>query len=357
MIHGRGPESGITGITGIAAIAIAIALAAVLAAGGCDGSGRGSDAGGRGEGRAAAGAEDFRVALLLTGPVSDDGWNASAWEGLQRIERELGARVAHVESLDKSRFEENLREFAADGYDLVFGHAYEFQDAALRIAPDFPGTMFVVIAGNRAAANVGAVHFQLEEATYVLGALAARLSKGNVAGMIGGEEIPSLEPGFRGFVNGAKSVRPDFRVITKYVGNWHDVTLGRETAEALIEQGAEFLFQNADKAGLGVFQAAAAHPGVYAFGSNRDQNGVLPAAILASAVLDVPAAYVRIARAVQDGSYRPEAASLGAEEGVVSVVVNPEHAAALGPDVARFVADLEDRIEHGRLDVLAPTAP
>jgi basic membrane lipoprotein Med (substrate-binding protein (PBP1-ABC) superfamily) len=300
------------------------------------------------------GADPFRVAVLLTGPVSDDGWNASAWEGVEAIGRELGARVAKVESLDKSRFEENLRQFASEGWDLVFGHAYEFQDAALRVSQDYPGTTFVVIAGNRSASNVGAIHFQLEEATYVLGAMAARLSDTKVAGMIGGEEIPSLEPGFRGFVNGAHSVDPQFQVITKYVGNWHDVALAREHAEALVEQGARFLFQNADKAGLGVFQTAAGHEGVWAFGSNRDQNDVVPGAVLASAVLDVPSAYLQVARAVKAGTYRPSAATMGVAEGVVSVVVNPREAARLGPDVAAFLAGLEMRIASGEVDVLAP---
>jgi basic membrane lipoprotein Med (substrate-binding protein (PBP1-ABC) superfamily) len=301
-------------------------------------------------------AEDpFRVAVLLTGPVSDEGWNQSAWEGVQRIGRELDATVAKVESLDKSAFEENLRQLGADGFDLVFGHAYEFQDAVLRVAPDYPRTTFVVIAGDRSAENVGAVHFKLEDATYVLGALAARLSPTKVAGMIGGEEIPSLKPGFDGFVHGAKSVDPEFEVVAKYVGNWHDVALAREHAEALIEQGARFLFQNADKAGLGVFQAAEAHAaeGVRAFGSNRDQNGVVPGAILASAVLDVPAAYVSIARSVKEGSYRPAAAAMGAKEGIVSVALDPGETARLGPEVAAFLSDLETRISRGEIDPLA----
>jgi basic membrane lipoprotein Med (substrate-binding protein (PBP1-ABC) superfamily) len=299
-------------------------------------------------------ADAFEVALLLTGPVSDDGWNQSAWEGLRRIEAELSAKTAKVESLDKSAFEENLRQFAAQGYDLVFGHAYEFQDAALRVAPDFPGTMFVVIAGDTAAANVGAVHFQLEDATYVLGALAATLSDPKVAGMIGGEEIPSLKPGFDGFVNGARSVDPSFTVVAKYVGSWNDVALAREHAEALIEQGARFLFQNADKAGLGVFQAAAAHPGVYAFGSNKDQNGVMPGAILASAVLDVPSAYLLVARAVKEGTYRPAAAAMGAKEGVVSVVLSPGAVENLPIEARALVEDLQGKIMRGEIDPLHP---
>ncbi|HMB68863.1 MAG TPA: BMP family protein [bacterium] len=333
----------------------AIALAAAMLAG-CGGGEGSRDAAAKNETGAApeaAAAEPFRVAVLMTGPVSDDGWNASAWEGAQRIRRELGAEIAKVESLDKSAFEENFRELAARGTGLIFGHAYEFQDAALRVAPDFPRTTFVVIAGNTSAENVGAVHFRLEEATYVLGALAARLSDTRVAGMIGGEEIPSLKPGFDGFINGARSVDPDFRVVTKYVGNWHDVALAREHAEALIEQGARFLFQNADKAGLGVFQAAAAHPGVYAFGSNKDQNDVVPGAVLASAVLDVPAAYVRVARQVKDGTYVPSAATMGVNEGVVRVAIEPTQEASFGAEVTELLADLRARIASGETDVLA----
>ncbi|MFN8177120.1 MAG: BMP family protein [bacterium] len=298
----------------------------------------------------------FKVALLLTGPISDDGWNQSAYEGLMRIQSELGAAVAKVESIDKSGFEENFRQFGAEGYDLVFGHAYEFQDAALRVAPDFPKTTFIVIAGDTAAANVGSVHFKLEDATYVLGALTAKLSPTKVAGMIGGEEIPSLKPGFEGFVNGAKSVDPSFTVVTKYVGNWNDVTLAKEHAEALIEQGARFIFQNADKAGLGVFQAAAAHKakGVFAFGSNRDQNAVVPGAIFASAVLDVPAAYLSIAREVKTRTYVPRSSAMGSKEGVVSVVMSPEQGPKLAPELVSFLSDLESKIARGEIDPLAP---
>ena len=298
-------------------------------------------------------AAPFKVAVLLTGPINDDGWNQSAWEGVERIGAELGASTAKVESLDKSAFEESFRQFAADGYDLIFAHAYEFQDAALRVAPDYPKTTFVVIAGDRAAANVGAVHFKLEDATYVLGALTAKLSDTKVAGMIGGEEIPSLAPGFEGFVNGAKSVDPSFTVVTKYVGSWNDVALGREHAEALIEQGARFLFQNADKAGLGVFQAAAEHPGVWAFGSNKNQNDVVPGAVLASAVLDVTAAYVSIARAVKAGTYVPSATAMGAADGVVSVAMNPDAVAKLDPEVVAFATDLAAQVSAGKIDPLA----
>jgi basic membrane lipoprotein Med (substrate-binding protein (PBP1-ABC) superfamily) len=297
----------------------------------------------------------LKVGLLLTGPISDDGWNASAHEGLALARQSLGAETAFLESLEKSRFEEAFRGYASGGYDLVVGHAYEFQDAASRVAPAFPKTTFVVIAGNRAEGNVSAVAFRLEEATFVLGALAASLSKSGTLGLLGGEEIPSLAPGFKGFEAGARYTRPDARVITKYVGNWVDVALGKEHANALVQQGADFIFQNADKAGLGVFQAAREHPGVLAFGSNKNQNALAPDVILASAVIDVPRAIAGLAAAVRDGRFVPGAYGLGVHEGVVSVVMNPALADRVPANVATRMREIEAAIAAGAIDVLDPS--
>jgi len=305
----------------------------------------------------AAAKRAFRVGLLLTGPISDDGWNASAHEGLERVRNELGAATSYLESLEKSRFEEAFRGYAGEGYDLVIGHAYEFQDAALRVAPDFPRTTFVVIAGNRSAGNVSSISFRLEEATFALGAMAALVSNSGKLGLVGGEEIPSLAPGFQGFAAGARYVRPDVQVITKYVGNWVDVTLGKEHATALIHQGVDFIFQNADKAGLGVFQAARENPGVYAFGSNKDQNGVAPEVVLASAVLDVPRAIAGVAAAVREGRFVAGTYGVGAREGIVGVVMNPALTAAVPAGVLARVRALEDSIAAGAINVLDPAQP
>ncbi len=110
----------------------------------------------------------FRVALLTPGPVSDAGWNAGAFEGLKAIEKELGAKVSHVQAKTPSEFEEQFRAYAADGYSLCFGHGFEFQDAAARVAREYPGTVFVTTSGSRTSANQAPLVFELEQATYLL---------------------------------------------------------------------------------------------------------------------------------------------------------------------------------------------
>jgi basic membrane protein A and related proteins len=109
----------------------------------------------------------FKVALLSPGPVSDAGWNALAYEGLLAIRDQLGAEISQVETKTPAEFEEGFRDYARRGFDLIFGHGFEFQDAAAAVAPDFPDTVFITTSGNTVRANVAPLRFMLEEATYL----------------------------------------------------------------------------------------------------------------------------------------------------------------------------------------------
>src|SRR5712671_3019413 len=96
----------------------------------------------------------FRVALLTPGPISDQSWNGGAYQGLMRIRDSLGATVSHIQTKTPAEFEEQFRQYGSQGYNLVFGHGFEFQDAAKRVGPDFPHTIFVTTSGSTSGANV-----------------------------------------------------------------------------------------------------------------------------------------------------------------------------------------------------------
>ena len=198
----------------------------------------------------------FRVALLTPGPISDAGWNALAYEGLLKIKDALHAEVSQVETTTPAEFEEAFRDYASRGFHLVFGHGFEFQDAAAKVSADFPQSVFITTSGSTVRPNVAPMRFLLEEATYLMGMMSASLSKTGKAGAIGGMEIPPLKSTFIAFEAGAKSVNPDFQVVISYIGNWEDVGAAKQAALALIEQGCDILMPNADAASLGAFQAA-----------------------------------------------------------------------------------------------------
>ncbi len=318
--------------------ALALVLALTLAA--CDRPGAGSG----------GAADPPRVALLHPGPISDGSWNAGAYEGLQRIERELGARVSHTQTSSPSEFERAFRDYASHGYDLVFGHGFEFQDAAAAVAQDFPTTVFVVSSGRVSAANVASLDLRLGEATYLAGILAASMSKSHRAGCVGGIKLPVIEATFAGFEAGAKSVDPDFVVATAYTGSFEDVAASRAAADAMIAQGADVLIHNADAAGLGVIQAARAK-GVWAIGTNSDQSPVAPETVLASAVISIPEAFLEVAREVFEHRFAGRVIREGLANGVVRLVLNPRLADRIPAEVKARVAAAEKKIVSGGLRV------
>jgi basic membrane lipoprotein Med (substrate-binding protein (PBP1-ABC) superfamily) len=303
------------------------------------------------------GAAAFRVALLTPGPISDQSWNASAFEGLQRIRDSLGAKVSHIQTRTPAEFEENFRQYGAQGYALVIGHGFEYQDAAKRVAPEFPNTVFICTSGRAIAPNLGGVAFAFEEAAYQAGMIAGSATTSGTLGLIGGTQLPPVVASFAAFTEGARRVRPNVRVLTSYVGNWEDVGAAKEQALAQINQGADLILQNADAAGLGVFQAAREKKGVLVFGSNADQNAVAPDVIIGSVVIDVPHALLTVARAVKAGGFTGKVFELGMRDDVVRLVLNDALAARIAPGVRAQVDSVGAMIRAGTFRPAASDSP
>jgi basic membrane protein A len=294
--------------------------------------------------------KSFKVALLTPGPISDQSWNGGAYEGLMRIKDSLSAgvvKVSHIQTKTPAEFEENFRQYGAQGYSLVFGHGFEFQDAAVRVGPEFPNTIYVVTSANRTGVNVSGMEFGFGDPSYLAGIVAGSVTKSNTLGVIGGTELPPVKNSFAAFERGARSVNPKIKVITSFIGNWDDVSAGKEQALAQIARGADVIFQNADAAGLGVFQAARETKKSYVIGSNSNQNNVAPDVTLGSVVIDLPHAFLTVAREVQNGSFKPRVITLGTSSDVVKWVPNPVLANKISPEVTKIVDSVEAELRKG----------
>jgi basic membrane protein A len=286
----------------------------------------------------------FRVALLTPGPISDRAWNGSAYDGLVAIRDSLG-----VQTKTPAEFEENFRQYGAQAYDLVIGHGFEFQDAAVRVAPDFPKTLYVTTSGNTVRPNVAGIQFAFEEASYLAGVLAAHMTKTGVIGAIGGTELPPVKRSFTAFAAGARSVKPSLNVVISYVGNWEDVSAGKEQALAQIGRKSDVIFQNADAAGLGVFQAARESRAAYVIGANADQNAIAPEVTLGSVVIDLRHAFLLVAQQVKAHAFVPRVVSLGVRENVVRLVLNPALQASIPPLTRAAIDSVQRRLFDGSL--------
>jgi basic membrane lipoprotein Med (substrate-binding protein (PBP1-ABC) superfamily) len=292
----------------------------------------------------------FKVALITPGSIADAAWNSAAYQGLLRIRDSLGADVSHVEAGTPASQEEALRTYAAQGYDLIIGNGFEFQEPSERVSEQYPRPVFAVNSGARLKGRVVPLVFQIQEATYLAGMVAGGLTKSGIIGFVGGVELPPVAAGYRGWVNGARAVRPDIQSRVSYLNNWDDAAAGREAALAQIRLGADMIHHNADAAALGVFQAVKESPNVYIFGANADQRALAPERVIGSAVIDLPHAFLLLARAVKDSTFTPQVESFGLKSEVLRYVPNPALDSLVPDALMARVKAAADSIANGTLN-------
>jgi basic membrane lipoprotein Med (substrate-binding protein (PBP1-ABC) superfamily) len=182
--------------------------------------------------------------------------------------------------------------------------------------------------------------------------VAGALTTTNVLGLIAGTELPPVKLSFQAFERGARSVNPKVQMLTSYIGNWDDVSAGKEQALAQIARGADLIFQNADAAGLGVFQAAREKK-VLAFGSNANQNDVAPDVIIGSVVIDLTHALLLLGKEVAAGGFTGRVITLGEKQDVVQLVLNPALASRVSPATRAAVDSVGALIKAGTFAPLA----
>ncbi|GHT92992.1 BMP family ABC transporter substrate-binding protein [Spirochaetia bacterium] len=298
----------------------------------------------------------LKIGLLLPGPVNDGGWNASAFEGITEIKKKYpNAQISYQESIPPSNFEEIFRSYASQGYTMVFGHGYEFGDAAVKVAKEFPNVKFCVTSSDiTSPPNVSSLRNNYQEMGYLMGVVAATMTKSNVVGFVGGMEIPSITEPFYAFEAGVKATKPSVRVISVLTGSFEDVAKAKEAALTIIEQGVDIIFQDADQSGFGVFEACR-EKGVLALGSIGDQAEIAPDNIITSGVCALSKAMVGVFDRVVDGTWGPNPYAMGAKEDAVSVApfrkFESQVPQALKDQLTKLLADMRS----GAFDAVAVT--
>ncbi|MGM0877719.1 MAG: BMP family protein [Bacillota bacterium] len=265
----------------------------------------------------------LKVALLTPGPINDNGWNATAYQGLEMIKEELGAETTYSEKIGQSDMEEFITGYAKDGYDVIIGHGFEFADTMMKVGKDYPDTWFLVTSASVSQSpNVASISVNDKEQGYLMGTVAALVAETNTVAAIGGQEIPPILNSVKGFEEGAKATKPSIELLTTMTGSSDDVAKAKETAISFIEKGASVVMTNANQAGLGGIEAAK-EKGVLAIGSNQDQNPNGPDTVVTSVIKDYPRAMTVVVEKIQNEEMKAEALSLGAKDG--AVYLSPYH--------------------------------
>ena len=275
-------------------------------------------------------AEPLKIGLICSGSVTDGGWNQLAREALEQVKKELKAEISILQKVTQDKAGDELRAYAADGFDLVIAHGYEFLTPAAEVAG---GTRMKIVVSGADVARPGIVTLDsdVSQASYQLGVIAGKLTKSGKLGFVGGAPIPSVKACSRGFLAGAKSVRADVTMAEAYT-SWDEPVKSKQQTEAFFAQGIDLVYHDVDAASRGVFEAVkernAKDSGkpVYVFGCVADQNAnsICPDHILASAVIRLDAAFRMVATSVTNKNFIPGVVRENLARGTCVAVLNPK---------------------------------
>jgi basic membrane protein A len=335
-------------------LARALAVLLLLAASGCS----------KPAPKSAASSSAFPVGLVFDiGGRGDKSFNDAAYAGLERAQKELGVTYTTLETSEGSDREAQLRQLAAGDAKIVFGVGFLFTDDIKALAKEFPNQKFACIdytvnPGDTLPPNLVALKFREEEGSFLVGALAALLSKTGKLGFVGGMEIPLIRKFQAGFTAGVKAVNPRAVVMVKYAGNtgaaFKDPTKGKELALAEYQAGADIIFHASGSTGLGVFEAARELKKL-AIGVDSDQYDEAPGVVLTSMVKRVDTAVFDTIRDLKNSKWQGGVREFGLGDEGVTWVYDDRNKALIPDAVKAKVDSLQAEIVAGKIQV--PTVP
>ena len=273
-------------------------------------------------GAAPAGTKKIKAGLVTdTGGVNDRSFNQMAYEGLQKTAKDMGTDIKYVESKANADYVSNLTRFAENKYDVVFAVGFKMQDALKEVAPRFPNVKFAIIDGDAPdLPNCASYKFREEQGSFLVGALAGLMTKTNVVGFVGGEQMPLIAKFESGYKAGVKTTNAKASVLVGYANAFNDPQKGQELAISQMNAKADIIYHAAGETGVGVIKAVATKgKGYYAIGVDKDQDGDAKGSVLTSMVKRVDVAVYQVVQSVATDKFKPGTTTVGLAEGGVGL--------------------------------------
>jgi basic membrane protein A len=310
-----------------------------------------------------------RVGIVFDiGGKDDRSFNAAAFEGVKRAERELGIVLRDVEPGNPTSIEPAIRAFAERGYDLVIGVGFAQAPIMEVVAKDYPNINFAIVDGVSELPNVASLVFKEHQGSYLVGMIAARTTRTGKLGFVGGMDIPLIHRFAKGYEEGARAVNPNINVYRNFVGvtdsAWNNPGKGKELALSQIGQGADVIFTAAGNSGLGAFDAVeqagkgadgrATH---FVIGVDSNQNMVKPGFVLTSMVKRVDNAVYDIIDDVKNKRFQGGLHVFGLDKDGVAFSLDQHNQSLIDPSILQEVEAARQKIIRGEIQVTDAMAP
>ncbi|HRW50581.1 MAG: BMP family protein [Caldilinea sp.] len=299
------------------------------------------------------GAADYKIVLLLPGPINDQSWNATNYAGLEKANATLGTKIEYIENVQAADFESTFRNYAERGYDLIMAAGTQFDEAANKVAAEYPNTKFTVVNGMMSEGeNVAPIFPKEYEASYIAGMIAGEVSPNGQFATIGGFPNDAMVKLLDVYEATAVDIAKerglaDAQATRAFANSWDDVALGKQMAESMIDSGADTLFVYANQVGLGSIQAAK-EKGAKFVGFSGDQNAIAPGTVVASVAFDFETFYTWTIDKFLKGEL---AGNTVHQAGIAEGIFNPVYTDEISPEVQAKVEAGMQAVVNGEIDL------
>lgn len=283
---------------------------------------------------------------LVTNKVGTNPFFNQMVEGLKAVGETHDLEVTNVECVDTAEYEENIRAFANEGYDLIIGGGWESGEALAKVSSEYPDKAFALIDSEVDAENVKCISYRSQESSYLVGVIAGLVVDGEskVYGGVHVDEGAGSWKGRFGYISGVKSVDPEATFVFNYVGSYNDPAKAKELALQISAQGAKFINAAAAAGDSGVFEAAKEQQ-FYTSGQDIDETDPENPYIVTSAIKDTYNTIVRLVELYLN-DWNTDNEEWGVAEGALGAVFATQESAN----------PMSDRISSEDLEIIKKAA-
>ncbi len=294
-------------------------------------------------------ADKFKAGFIYVGPIGDHGWSYQHNQGRLAVNKALGDAVqtTYLEKVGEGADAERaLERLVRAGNKIIFATSFGYMETVLKVAKRHPEVKFEHATGYKRAANVATYSSRFYQGRYIIGQIAAKMSKKGMAGYIASFPIPEVVRGINAFLLGAQSVNPDFKLKVVWVNSWYDPGKEADAAKVLISQGADILTQHTDSSAP---MQVAEEKGIHAFGQASDMIKFGPHAQLTAIIDNWGPYYVKRVKAAMDGTWKSTDTWGGLAEGMVVMAPYTN----MPQDVKKMAEATQAAIKAGKLNPFA----
>jgi len=285
--------------------------------------------------------EKIKVAFILSGVRNDGSWNQAHYEGITYLQEQLPyVEVSFSENVTQDAAEKVIRDYASQGYEVIFTCEYGYMDPTLNVAKDFPDVIFENCSGYKSSDNMGNYFGRIYQADYLSGLVAGKMTKTNIIGCIAPFSIPQIVREINAFTIGARQVNSKVEVRVIWLNSWYDPINAGLATNTLIANGADVLFS---LIGEPTPTLEAAKKKLYSLGYYYDKSSYAPDFVLTSRVFHWGVFYVDCLKKVKDGTWTNKPYWEGLSAGVVDL-------APLGKMVPE---DVKTIVEQKKKEIIA----